>query len=543
MKTSKLAGFFCPDEKTLSTLSDREKTHLPFLLSGITFFTVMVAVFVAALFFLGKITIGIASFFSLLLFITSLIMVKKGKVKPGAMLFTICLFLMALAVTFFGSSADTEFVLYRSCFMIVAMAVFNLQIAIDKKQVYVFIISSVVMWIIYTFTKCMPYFREDFGAVITVYVISLIGLTVSFMGIILSNKFNEEVLVSSEDQKQKAEKSLSKITKVLEESKEGLNIGTSLSTSAETAANGIRNINEVYQYIMSETDSLSSETTNAEAAGSQVLTNAEQMQTSVQNLTDTIAEISAAMTQISANITNVSSIAAKRKDGMDQIVGSLDSQGRLTENMVLQVDKLQESSARIAEFVNTVNKIASQTGLLAMNASIEAAHAGNLGKGFSVIAHEIRKLSEETTTNANNIEDTLKANGEIVRETAEAVTNFADLIKSSTEEIKSTIYGIEEIISGIAEMDAGSREVMRNMNSSVDEARTTAELVTGVTEEVTQQSSSLSNISEITAKLKERVGNLEVQIDDINSAINLISSEAQENVVVSEKISSSLDRI
>ena len=49
--------------------------------------------------------------------------------------------------------------------------------------------------------------------------------------------------------------------------------------------------------------------------------------------------------------------------------------------------------------------VAAQTGLLAMNASIEAAHAGSLGKGFSIIAHEIRSLSEETTKNAEKISD------------------------------------------------------------------------------------------------------------------------------------------
>ena len=64
-----------------------------------------------------------------------------------------------------------------------------------------------------------------------------------------------------------------------------------------------------------------------------------------------------------------------------------------------------------------------------MNASIEAAHAGESGKGFSVIAQEIRKLSEETTHNANLISETLQSNSEIVGQTAQSVRLFAESIK------------------------------------------------------------------------------------------------------------------
>ena len=98
----------------------------------------------------------------------------------------------------------------------------------------------------------------------------------------------------------------------------------------------------------------------------------------------------------------------------------------LMKKLVEDVQQVKESSDKVSNFVQAVNDIAAQTGLLAMNASIEAAHAGTLGKGFSVIAQEIRKLSEETTKNAQNITDTLKENEEIVNTTTSSVATFSE---------------------------------------------------------------------------------------------------------------------
>ena len=90
---------------------------------------------------------------------------------------------------------------------------------------------------------------------------------------------------------------------------------------------------------------------------------------------------------------------------MDKLVHNLDSQMLLLQKLVDDVGLVKESSVKVSAFVDAVNQIAAQTGLLAMNASIEAAHAGTLGKGFSVIAQEIRKLSEETSKNAQKVKD------------------------------------------------------------------------------------------------------------------------------------------
>ena len=246
------------------------------------------------------------------------------------------------------------------------------------------------------------------------------------------------------------------------------------------------------------------------------------------------------MTEISANISNINGIANKRRAGMNEIVNALDAQLALIREIVDQVEKVRQSSDGIAAFVNTVDSIASQTGLLAMNASIEAAHAGTLGKGFSVIAQEIRKLSEETTKNAALISETLKTNTEIVNATTNSVSSFADHTKKSSAEIKTTIQAIEEILAGISEMDTGTQEVMKALQTIVDEAHLNAELVANVTTEITQQTTAINNISTFASEMEAKVTGLDDLLRNIKIAIASIKKDAEENNVVSEKINNIL---
>ena len=176
-----------------------------------------------------------------------------------------------------------------------------------------------------------------------------------------------------------------------------------------------------------------------------------------------------------------------------------------------------------------------------MNASIEAAHAGTLGKGFSVIAQEIRKLSEETTRNAQSIADTLQENEVIVNTTSESVTSFSEYTKTTTEELRKTIRVMEEILAGVSEIDTGTRDVMNALTQIVDDANVNTQLAEGVAGEIIQQNSALQNISNGTEQLQIKVRSLEDLLNNIRDAISEIDSNASANEIVAAKISGALD--
>jgi methyl-accepting chemotaxis protein len=373
-------------------------------------------------------------------------------------------------------------------------------------------------------------------------VITNFAVIISYVTIFLINRFNARIIDQAEQKERVSIAALEKIRAVFEESKAGLNVGKRLSDSALTATGSVSRIQELSRYLIDESSHLSIEASTVNESGSQITDQALKMKDSVHEQASSITETSAAMTEISANIANISKIASAQHKGMDEIIRSLDSQRTLLAELVNQVGQVKSSSDGIAAFVSTIDSISSQTSLLAMNASIEAAHAGNFGKGFSVIAQEIRKLSEETTKSAAKISDTLKLNGEIVTSTSASVASFASYTEKSAAELRTTIQAIEEILSGISEMNTGTQDIMKALQNIVDESQNNAGLVEDVVSEISQQKTALEHISGFAETLRERAGGLDEALSGIENAISVIQKDAAENTAVGEKISASVSQ-
>ena len=531
---------FYPSKELFDSLQIREQEQLALITGSNLVFMLLFAIFGIVLFTFKYTIIGLGSLFLLAFFGLSLFFIKHGHIHRGAWTTSIAIMIVSAVECYGGPFAVSNFLPYRDCCFIAVMSVCNYVISLKRKQLQAFFIVVFLIWLATNALRYQPLYQANPSTALMNIIICSMGIITTNLCILLFDRFTRRVVEIADESEKKSALALNKISNVIIETAEGLNIGKQLSESTAKAANSVEEISNLYNFINNETTSLSSEAITIKDSSSQINDKADQMKLSVQSQSNAISSTSAALNQMSASLTNISGIANEQRSGMNTIVENLDSQMKLLQALVNDMIKVKESSAKVSSFVEAVNKISSQTGLLAMNASIEAAHAGSLGKGFSVIAQEIRKLSEETTKNAQNISDTLQENETIVNATAESVISFSDYTKTTTNELRKTIGVMEEILSGISEIDTGTKEVMNALTHIVDNANINTQLAEGVASEIIQQNSSLQNISNGTEELKQKISNLEDLLSNIRDAISEIDSNASANEIVAAKISGAL---
>ncbi|MBP8133782.1 MAG: hypothetical protein KAY13_05880 [Zoogloea sp.] len=178
---------------------------------------------------------------------------------------------------------------------------------------------------------------------------------------------------------------------------------------------------------------------------------------SVRSLVDSIKAI-ADNSGVASSMAMETAMAAKT--GFDAVQKSIDAIGRI-----------QSSSTRVSEIVRVISEIANQTNLLAFNAAIEAARAGQQGVGFSVVAAEVRKLAERSSGAAQEI-------ARLIDESALHVQQGADVSKSAASSFEGIMSAVERTVESASEI-AGATEKQREMAGQVsglidDLARTVA---------------------------------------------------------------------
>ena len=302
-------------------------------------------------------------------------------------------------------------------------------------------------------------------------------------------------------------------------------------------------LNQIMGGIKKNTDSLMMQGDSLESMASQTSATADEISSAVEDISKGAVSMAEDIESATGQINNMGIIIEKIVDSIReldrlsgnmhsadtasaQIINELSESNDKTTEAIKKIEEsvrtTNESVTRIQEAVNLISSIASETSLLALNASIEAARAGEAGRGFAVVATQISKLSEDSNQSAKTIEDIIhqlaidsEASVKIMNEVDAIVTEQQKKLNETKEKFSDVSNGIED-----------SMKETQVINGQATECDSNRAVVVDVI-------SSLSAVSQENAASTEETT---ASMEELNATINLLAQAAKDLKDIAESL-------
>ncbi len=291
--------------------------------------------------------------------------------------------------------------------------------------------------------------------------------------------------------------------------------------------NNIRNIiekvNEAVEATASAANQISSSSEEMAAGAQEQSSQAQEVASAIEQMTRTILETTRNAGTTAEQAKHAGDTAAQGGTVVSQTIEGMNKIANVVTSSAETVQQLGKSSDQIGEIIQVIDDIADQTNLLALNAAIEAARAGEQGRGFAVVADEVRKLAERTTKATKEIADMIK---KIQKETvgavnsmnlgAEEVQHGKELAAKAGTSLQEIISGSQSVVDKALQVSAASEE----QSSAAEQISKNIEGITSVTQQtaagVQQIARAAEDLNRLTANLESLVSSFKIRSEGIS---------------------------
>jgi methyl-accepting chemotaxis protein WspA len=274
-------------------------------------------------------------------------------------------------------------------------------------------------------------------------------------------------------------------------------------------------------------------------SGIQVTTSGTQITASAKQLESTVAEQAAATQQVSASSSEISANSRellRTVSGVGEAVGEAAAQAESGQSELSEMETamrqlvkstgsissrlgvISDRAGKISTVVTTINKISDQTVLLSLNAAIEAEKAGELGKGFSVVAREISRLADQTAVATQDIETVVKEMQSAVSSGVMEMDKFSEEVRRRVEEVNRIATALGRMIEKVQALGPEFETAKQGMNAQTQAAQQINEAMQQLAETANLTKATLGEFQNATGQLTSAVQGLQGEVSRFRTA-------------------------
>lgn len=298
---------------------------------------------------------------------------------------------------------------------------------------------------------------------------------------------------------------------------------TGTSATVSKSANVVSESSEI---LVNATRNISAAVNDIEKGVTQQAQDAESCLHQMSDLADKINKLYSGTHNIEQIAGNTITIVGSGMGIVDNLSIKAKDTSDVTKTVISDIQNLESESRAIAGIIETINQIAEQTNLLSLNASIEAARAGEFGKGFSVVASEIRKLADQSLKASNEIAkiikkieaqtnrtvNTAKYAQSIVLSQEEALVSTVNVFRDITQHVENLTDNINEISNGVEGIEHAKEDTLRAIESISATAQETAAATEELSVTAESQLEEVNRLNAVVQQLNDDAVNLEESV-------------------------------